>query len=450
MPREVAVPRGSARLAAVLVVIAVLVAGVAGAGGGGGAPTTGAPAASGGALAGSGAGSAPASASTLQTDSFEQEFRVEVYANGSARWTFVYRRPLTNETDRENFREYARRFTTDETELYRDFRTRARALADRGTEETNRTMNATAFRRDAYVADLGNAGIVEMSFLWTRFAVVDDDRVVVGGVFEGGLYVAPEQRFVLTWGPDLALADADPDPTSRTDDSLTWTGGEEGRQFLDGRPRVVLADPASLSDATTASTATTTPPTTTTTDAGGDGTTDPGRRAGGGSGFLPAAFGALVVLLGLGAALAYRSGAVGGRFGGSTASDDGPHGPGPDAGTGAEAAPGPASDTESAPDGDAGVDTDGDPTPAVSEEELLTDEDRVMGLLEENGGRMKQVSIVEETNWSKSKVSMLLSDMDENDQISKLRVGRENIISLSGREPELAGSPFDEEEEAEE
>jgi uncharacterized membrane protein len=79
--------------------------------------------------------------------------------------------------------------------------------------------------------------------------------------------------------------------------------------------------------------------------------------------------------------------------------------------------------------------------------ELLSDEDHVLKLLEENGGRMRQVSIVEETEWSKSKVSMLLSDMEDEGDISKLRVGRENIISLAGEEPEAAGSPFEDEKE---
>jgi uncharacterized membrane protein len=59
---------------------------------------------------------------------------------------------------------------------------------------------------------------------------------------------------------------------------------------------------------------------------------------------------------------------------------------------------------------------------------------------------MKQVNIVEETGWSKSKVSMLLSDMEEEEGIiSKLRVGRENVISLRGHEPDAAKSPFDDE-----
>jgi uncharacterized membrane protein len=37
---------------------------------------------------------------------------------------------------------------------------------------------------------------------------------------------------------------------------------------------------------------------------------------------------------------------------------------------------------------------------------------------------------VDETGWSNAKVSQLLSAMDEADRIDKLRIGRENLISL--------------------
>ena len=72
------------------------------------------------------------------------------------------------------------------------------------------------------------------------------------------------------------------------------------------------------------------------------------------------------------------------------------------------------------------------PAPASS---ILTDEERVVGLLESNGGRMRQRRIVERTDWSKSKVSMLLSEMEDDGTVHKLRVGRENVISLPGSEP---------------
>jgi uncharacterized membrane protein len=48
---------------------------------------------------------------------------------------------------------------------------------------------------------------------------------------------------------------------------------------------------------------------------------------------------------------------------------------------------------------------------------------------------MKQVDIVEATDWSNAKVSQLLTEMAEDGQVDKLRIGRENLISLPGEGP---------------
>ncbi|WP_331235572.1 helix-turn-helix transcriptional regulator [Natronorarus salvus] len=59
-----------------------------------------------------------------------------------------------------------------------------------------------------------------------------------------------------------------------------------------------------------------------------------------------------------------------------------------------------------------------------------TDERRVVELLVTNDGRMKQSEIVRETEWSKAKVSRLLSTMEARGEVAKLSVGRENVVSL--------------------
>ncbi|KYH27270.1 hypothetical protein HAPAU_07240 [Halalkalicoccus paucihalophilus] len=79
----------------------------------------------------------------------------------------------------------------------------------------------------------------------------------------------------------------------------------------------------------------------------------------------------------------------------------------------------------------------------VSEPAVLTDEEQVHELLESHEGRMHQTHIVEETGWSKSKVSMLLSEMEADGSITKLRIGRENIISHPGSEPDATRSPLE-------
>jgi hypothetical protein len=367
-------------------------------------------------------------------------FLVTTHENGSATFTIRYERRLTNESEREQFETYAQRFENQSTDLYGDFQARADALTAAGRNATGRDMQATNFRRSARVEERFNTiGILELSFQWEAFGVVrDDGRVVVGDVFDGGIYLGPKQSLVFAHGDGLQFASVDPEgspsgDTLATSDAVTWQGE---RDFSDERPRATF-EPESAPTTTTAGGGTGDGGNGGDGGTGGDGgdggTTTPGDAGGDGLGMLPVFALALVAVLV--AAFAYR------EYGGDlvTTDDDGSS-DGP-AGT---VQPGTSSADTSVESEAAG--SEASPAePAVTDEELLTDEDRVVSLLEEHGGRMRQVNIVDETGWSKSKVSMLLSDMEDDDQISKLRVGRENIVSLDGHEPDVAGSPFDDE-----
>jgi hypothetical protein len=383
----------------------------------------------------------------LSAEAFEADrtrFLITVHRNGSSEWVFRYEQRLEDPNATAEFEAYAERFTSEETESYSNFRARAASLADSGTDATGREMAAERFRRDARVEERPPSGdefgVVEMSFVWTGFAESDGDRLVVGDVFVGGLYVGPEQQLRFDRGPELRFESADPNPDSvaagtlEESASVTWLGE---RQFTDRRPRVVYL-PRNGGSGGGAGGAT-----------GTDAGSDPGSTPGAVSpvSLLAAA---LVVLVGLGSAVAYRSR---NRRGSPDAPADGPAaGAGDDEGTtppaeqpaaesagGADEAPGTGAHA-------GGEGADVAPAPAVSEDELRSDEERVVDLLEDHGGRMKQVDIVDGTEWSKSKVSMLLSEMEDDGVISKLRVGRENIVSLAGHEPDAAGSPFDDED----
>lgn len=72
---------------------------------------------------------------------------------------------------------------------------------------------------------------------------------------------------------------------------------------------------------------------------------------------------------------------------------------------------------------DPGPDGDVDP-------DLLPPEDRIHLLADENGGKIKQSEIVERTDWSKAKVSRILSEMEEDGEIEREKVGRGNVVSL--------------------
>ncbi|QGN08249.1 hypothetical protein Hrd1104_10220 [Halorhabdus sp. CBA1104] len=373
-------------------------------------------------------------------EDFDQTlFRIEVSQTTAARWTFQYARVFgDNESERDNFEAFAANFRTNQTDLYAGFVDQATALAATGANVTGRSMNATNFSRDAYVTPLGNRGVVEMSFTWTNFGTRQGEDILVSDVFQGGLHIQSDQRLRFVAGPELAFERATPSPTNSSgltipqSDSITWVGEQT---FTDQHPSVVFQPSSALLT-----------PTTTTRQAGG---TEPG-----GTGSTPTATPALTTT---GQSPTTAAGATGPDFGplvvlaalglialgiGVAAWLNGVFDP-DEAG-----ASGTTTD-----DTDRPADTVADsPTPAepsVDEAELLSDRDRVVNLLEEHGGRMRQTAIVDATEWSKSKVSMLLSEMEDDDEITKLRVGRENIISLPGNEPAAARSPFDDIDDSE-
>ena len=324
-------------------------------------------------------------AEAIDTDGFESTtFELTVHENGDATWTSRYERQLSP-GEREEFEAFAEEFEEDdEDELYVRFTEQAHALTDRGADHTDREMEAVDFNRSAGVDYRPNRmGYVELSFTWTGFAPTDGDgTITVGDVFAGGLYIEDDQSLVIKAGDGLTFVATQPTGqySGPSIEDADSVSWSGQHDFPPNQPRVVL-EPVD------------------------------------GGGGEPAAtwlVAAAVLALALGGGFVWYRGRP-------TTTDDTPP---------TETADPAAADSSAAPD-------------SIDDEELLSDEDRVVALIRENGGRMKQVDIVDETGWSKSKVSMLLSEMESDGTISKLRVGRENIISLDGHEPEAARSPFE-------
>ncbi|WP_224268862.1 helix-turn-helix transcriptional regulator [Haloprofundus salinisoli] len=78
--------------------------------------------------------------------------------------------------------------------------------------------------------------------------------------------------------------------------------------------------------------------------------------------------------------------------------------------------------------------------PPVETQVPLSDDGRVLQMLQEESGRVRQSEIVDRTEWSKSKVSRLLSRMEEEGKLTKINVGRENVIALTDETPDWADS----------
>jgi hypothetical protein len=96
--------------------------------------------------------------------------------------------------------------------------------------------------------------------------------------------------------------------------------------------------------------------------------------------------------------------------------------------------------------GDAGGRSDTARPPDVPDA-VISDEERVLNAIEEADGRLPQQTLVQQFDWSKSKVSRVTSRLADRDELIKLQVGRRNLLVLPGEEPashrDRAGGPND-------
>ncbi|MEF8885601.1 MAG: hypothetical protein V5A44_10835, partial [Haloarculaceae archaeon] len=68
----------------------------------------------------------------------------------------------------------------------------------------------------------------------------------------------------------------------------------------------------------------------------------------------------------------------------------------------------------------------------------------VARLLDLNGGRVLRSDMVEAADWSKATVSRVLTRMEEAGEVSRVDIGRGNLVARPGDEPANAGPPFSE------
>lgn len=72
----------------------------------------------------------------------------------------------------------------------------------------------------------------------------------------------------------------------------------------------------------------------------------------------------------------------------------------------------------------------------AEDEALLSNEEQVIRLLEDRGGRMKQQEIADELGWTDAKTSQVTKGLREEGELEGFRLGRENVISLPDRTEE--------------
>ncbi|WP_435156030.1 helix-turn-helix transcriptional regulator [Haladaptatus sp. DFWS20] len=74
----------------------------------------------------------------------------------------------------------------------------------------------------------------------------------------------------------------------------------------------------------------------------------------------------------------------------------------------------------------------------------LMPEEHIVQLLEDRRGELRQQEIITKTGWSRSTVSRLLTRMEQQGQIVRVRLGVENVVYLPNSVPDFArrGEPL--------
>lgn len=345
--------------------------------------------------------------------------RIRVQENGTALWSLTIRMELDSESAETDFAAFQEEFEANRSSFIDSYRTPTVDAVSDAENDTGREMAAVGFEAETGTEAVPREwGFVTYRFRWEGFAPVENGTVRVGDVFEGGLFVEENGILIIQSPEGYEPVDVQRDPDQAGEDELRWEGPIS---FGDRRPSAEFVPEDSPDDGTDDSAGDGTDGSPDGTDGSpGDSTdgspdeTDDSTGGGSGGGLLSGSvmFGTagIAVLAGITAFYLHRRRQEPGSgdtqpTGATTGTDrDDPSGssPGPDE----------ASDTDEMPN-------------------LATDEDRVIAALEAEDGRMRQSDLADELGWSPSKTSRVLSDMADEEQVEKLRIGRENVIDLA-------------------
>lgn len=337
-----------------------------------------------------------ASAQESSVDPDSVLLRANLQPDGSADWTVEYRIRIDDANTSDAFDSLQADIQANESAFESRFADRMRPTVNAAENATGRSMAIESVAVATSRQTLGQEyGVITYTFEWTGFAVVDGSRIVAGDAV-AGLFLDDETSLTIAWPGSYRAVTVQPSPTETDARSATWAGRLD---FASDEPVVVVDAQATETPGPGTTTAGTGP-------VDGDNGDDTGPSDGADGGLSTTLLAvialAIIAVLGLGGWFYTRR-----------------RGP-------PEAADGPEEPSSEPP------------------ADLLSNEERVLQLLSEHGGRMKQQQVADELDWTDAKTSQVVSNLREDEEINSFRLGRENVLTLPDHD--LTDSPGDDDQ----
>lgn len=317
------------------------------------------------------------------------QIEIAVDEHGDASWQIDYRIHLDDEASELAFEAIEADIESNPDIFIDEFASQIESTVENAQEGTEREMATHSMVVDTDRQTLPNeVGIIRYGFEWENFAATEGDTVQVGDAISG-FFLSDETTLVLNWSESLQVASVTPEADQTREHAVIWNGQET--EFVSDEPSVSLdlADESEQPE-----------------DPADDSEAPPGQEEDESTGIsLPIMLGiagGLVLVTGLGGMFVWRI-----RDNSGTRNET-------------------TQTTESA---ETSSSTEKQATPAYADD-LLSNEERAIKLLEHEGGRMKQKEIATTLEWTDAKTSRVVSDLKDADEIDVYRLGRENVVQL--------------------
>jgi len=333
---------------------------------------------------------------------------IDLNEDGSASWRIEFWSVLEDDDSKQAFESLQDDIDNDPDNYTADFADRIADTVETASQSTEREMQASEFTVETdRQSPSREYGIVAYSFEWAGFGTVDGDTIQAGDAIDG-LFVDDDSRLLISWPAEYDLQSVEPEPDDDRANAVLWRGSDT--EFLAGEPRLTVSQPL----------------------------------LGVGTGTLAVSLAVVATVFAVAGWLLRRRSTDDAPAAepedstiqaGQASTDTGSSQRGLDGNDAAEQST--AADSPSQTDDDEPASTDqSNDSPSEPDPDLLSNEEQVMRLLETNGGRMKQQTVVQELGWTDAKTSKVVSTLRDEAKLESFRIGRENVLRIPNDDEE--------------